>query len=100
MTQPPRKTHTCKGLTCNLPPAGGQLIPTLTPFPIIIGTVAVTNDAQLGPPSEGLFFDGGTLQTAADFTSARSITLLSNGGTWDTEEFISVFSELFPVPAP
>ena len=86
-----------QGLTYNLT-GGGQLIPTLTPFPIIIGTVTVTNDAQLGPPSGGLFFNGGTLQTAADFTSARSITLLSNGGTWDTEEFISILSGVISGP--
>ncbi len=48
------------------------------------GTVMVTSDANLGAASGGLTFGGGTLQTGAAFTSARSITLNPDGGTFDT----------------
>ena len=57
------------------------------------GTVMVTSDANLGAASGGLTFGGGTLQTgAASFTSARSITLMPDGGTWDTNGFTSTLS--------
>ncbi len=56
------------------------------------GTVMVTSDANLGEASGGLTFGGGTLQTGAAFTSARSITLMPDGGTWDTNGFNSTLS--------
>ena len=56
------------------------------------------SDADLGAASVGLSFDGGTLQTAADFTSTRGITLLPDGGTWDTEDFNSILSGVISGP--
>ena len=48
------------------------------------GTLNVTNDNNLGATTGGLSFNGGTLQTPASFSSARSITLQPYGGTFDT----------------
>lgn len=64
------------------------------------GTVNVAGDANLGAASGGLSLEGGTLQTAAHFTSPRGITLLPNGGVWDTSASTPPCRGLFPVPAP
>jgi len=47
------------------------------------GTLAVSSDANLGAPSGGLTFNGGTLQLLAGFTSNRDVTL-NAGGIVDT----------------
>ncbi|MBV9672755.1 MAG: autotransporter-associated beta strand repeat-containing protein, partial [Verrucomicrobia bacterium] len=39
------------------------------------GTVSVSRDNNLGDPSGGLTFNGGTLETTASFATARAITL-------------------------
>lgn len=59
------------------------------------GTVAVTNDNNLGGPAGPLTFDGGTLLTNAGIASARDVTLLPGGGTIDTNGFDSLFSGVF-----
>lgn len=50
------------------------------------GTLNVNADAALGQTANGLVVSGGTLQIAASFSSARGITLTSNG-TFDTQAF-------------
>jgi outer membrane autotransporter protein len=47
------------------------------------GTLQIANDTNLGAMAGGLSFDGGTLATTASFTSARTTTLNSGGGTFD-----------------
>ncbi len=49
------------------------------------GTVQIANDGNLGAPSGGLIFNGGTLRTTAGFTTARATTLQSAGGTIETQ---------------
>jgi fibronectin-binding autotransporter adhesin len=49
------------------------------------GTVSVSSDANLGSASGGLTLDSGTLRNTAAFTSARAVTLNTNGGTFDTQ---------------
>ncbi|HSW18605.1 MAG TPA: autotransporter outer membrane beta-barrel domain-containing protein, partial [Ramlibacter sp.] len=49
------------------------------------GTVQIANDANLGATPGPLSFDGGTLRTTAGFTTARATTLLSEGGTIETQ---------------
>jgi hypothetical protein len=56
----------------------------VTPWDIIGGILVISEDENLGDPSGGLAFDGGTLQFSQDLDSARAITLNSNGGTFDT----------------
>src|SRR5690606_32017434 len=48
------------------------------------GTLSVSADANLGDASGALSFDGGTLRNTAAFDSARGVTLLSGGGTFET----------------
>jgi fibronectin-binding autotransporter adhesin len=48
------------------------------------GVLQVASDANLGAASGGLSFDGGTLRTTADITSARATTLNAGGGTFET----------------
>src|SRR5215831_2093535 len=48
------------------------------------GTLAVSNDANLGSASGGLTFGGGTIQFLAGFTSNRGTTLNAGGGAVDT----------------
>ena len=56
----------------------------VTPWTINQGTLAISSDANLGAPSGGLAFGGGTLQALASFTSNRTVTLSAGGGTVDT----------------
>jgi fibronectin-binding autotransporter adhesin len=49
------------------------------------GTLAVSQDANLGDASGTLAFDGGTLENTAAFTTARSISVDANGGTFQTD---------------
>jgi autotransporter-associated beta strand protein len=48
------------------------------------GTINIVSDANLGDPSGPLIFNGGGLQLGASVISARSVTLNSGGGTFDT----------------
>ncbi|WP_219847280.1 autotransporter-associated beta strand repeat-containing protein [Burkholderia multivorans] len=48
------------------------------------GVVQVASDANLGAAAGGLGLDGGTLRTTADMTTARAVTLGTNGGAFDT----------------
>lgn len=48
------------------------------------GVVAITADANLGAPQGGITFNGGALQTNAQLSSARNVTLAA-GGTFDAE---------------
>ncbi|WP_043441267.1 autotransporter-associated beta strand repeat-containing protein, partial [Cupriavidus sp. HPC(L)] len=43
------------------------------------GTVSIADDANLGDASGGLTLNNGTLQTTADLSSARAVTLEGNG---------------------
>jgi len=47
------------------------------------GTVQVSADNNLGAQSGPLSFNGGTLNATATFTSGRTTTLFSGGGTFD-----------------
>jgi len=49
------------------------------------GVIRVSRDANLGDPSGGVTFDGGTLQNTATFSSARAVTLNAGGGTFQTD---------------
>lgn len=51
------------------------------------GVVSISSDTNLGDSGGSLIFDGGTLKAATGFTSARSITLGSGGGTLNTNTF-------------
>jgi outer membrane autotransporter protein len=46
------------------------------------GTLSISADVNLGAASGGLVFDGGALETTADITTARDITLLAGGGAF------------------
>ncbi|MCM3879179.1 MAG: autotransporter-associated beta strand repeat-containing protein, partial [Vicinamibacterales bacterium] len=48
------------------------------------GALSVSSDANLGAASGSLSLNGAMLQTTGDLTSARSTTLGSGGGTFDT----------------
>lgn len=48
------------------------------------GVVAITADANLGAPQGGITFNGGVLQTNAQLSSARNVTLAA-AGTFDAE---------------
>jgi fibronectin-binding autotransporter adhesin len=55
------------------------------------GILSITNDDNLGNASEGVTFNGGTLQTGAAVSSARGVSL--NGtGTFDTNGYASLLS--------
>jgi fibronectin-binding autotransporter adhesin len=57
---------------------------------ITAGTLQVSADANLGNASGALTVDGGTLSNTAAFTSARAVTLGTNGGTFDTQANLSL----------
>jgi uncharacterized protein with beta-barrel porin domain len=57
----------------------------VTPWAINQGTLAVSADGNLGAASGGLTFAGGTLQFLSGFTTNRTVTLNSGGGTFDTD---------------
>ncbi|MBN9002475.1 MAG: autotransporter domain-containing protein, partial [Rhizobiales bacterium] len=48
-------------------------------------TLSVSNEGNLGAASGTLTFDGGTLQNTAALSNARNVTLLSGGGTLQTD---------------
>ena len=52
---------------------------------ITAGTLQIASDTNLGNASGGLTLDGGTLRNTAAFSSARAVTLGTNGGTFDTQ---------------
>ncbi len=56
----------------------------------ISGTLRVSRDANLGAANGSLLLGGGTLQIAADMTTARNITLAPAGGTFDTSGNLTV----------
>lgn len=49
------------------------------------GALRIASDTALGDTAADLALDGGTLQTTADFTSARAITLAVGGGAFATD---------------
>lgn len=51
----------------------------VTPWTLTNGILQISSDSNLGDPSGGLTFNGGTLENTAVFTSARTITMVSNG---------------------
>ncbi|MFT4197792.1 MAG: autotransporter-associated beta strand repeat-containing protein [Pseudoxanthomonas sp.] len=55
-------------------------------------TLSISSDTNLGDSSGTLTFAGGTLETTADITSSRAITLDSAGGTIDTDGYSDTFS--------
>ena len=63
-------------LSGNASYAGGTIIDA--------GIVAITADANLGAPQGGITFNGGVLQTNAQLSSARNVTLAA-AGTFDAE---------------
>ncbi|HEX2888801.1 autotransporter-associated beta strand repeat-containing protein, partial [Vineibacter terrae] len=54
------------------------------------GTLQVSSDANLGDAAGALSFDGGTLRNTASFTTARGVTLLDGGGTFQTDADLTV----------
>ncbi|MXQ12251.1 autotransporter outer membrane beta-barrel domain-containing protein [Microvirga makkahensis] len=64
------------------------------------GAVNVVSDANLGDPSAGLTFDGGTLQLGSSFeiASSRPITLNAGGGTIDTQANSTTISQSIAGP--
>ncbi|SDA90609.1 autotransporter outer membrane beta-barrel domain-containing protein [Mesorhizobium qingshengii] len=56
----------------------------VTPWTLTGGILQISSDNNLGAPSGGLTFNGGTLETTADITSARTIAL-AGGGTFLTD---------------
>ena len=53
------------------------------------GVLAVSSDANLGAPTGGLTFNGGTLRNTAAFTSARNVAL-NTSGTFETQAPLSL----------
>lgn len=51
---------------------------------ITAGVLQVSADANLGNAAGPLIFDGGTLRTTANMTTARATQILDNGGTLET----------------
>jgi fibronectin-binding autotransporter adhesin len=62
------------------------------------GTLAVSNDLNLGAPTAMLTLDGGRLLTTAGLVSQRAVRLGAGGGTIDTGGFASLFSG--PITGP
>ncbi len=62
------------------------------------GTVSVGADQYLGNGS-GLTFNGGTLENTAAFESSREITVLANGGTFQTDYDLTLHGEITGLPA-
>jgi outer membrane autotransporter protein len=58
------------------------------------GVVNVVSDANLGAASGGLTFNGGGLQAGAGLTSARTVTLEADGGSFHTGTGSAVTSTL------
>ncbi|WP_370539512.1 autotransporter outer membrane beta-barrel domain-containing protein [Achromobacter sp. UMC46] len=56
----------------------------LTPWTVSAGTLAISGDASLGAESGGLTLDGGTLQTTANLSMSRNVTIGSAGATLNT----------------
>ncbi|MCP4563812.1 MAG: autotransporter domain-containing protein [Bosea sp.] len=53
----------------------------VTPWRLAGGTLSIASDGSLGVTSGVLTFDGGTLQTTANTTSARNVVINARGGT-------------------
>jgi outer membrane autotransporter protein len=53
----------------------------LTPWTVSEGVLSISSDANLGAPGSTLRLAGGTLQTTADISSARTIDVNAVGGT-------------------
>ena len=51
----------------------------VTPWTLSGGILQISSDSNLGNPIGGLTFNGGALQTTADITSARTVTLTGSG---------------------
>jgi autotransporter-associated beta strand protein len=56
----------------------------VTPWTIRGGTLAISQDANLGAVAGGLTLNGGTLQFLSGFTSSRNFTVAANGGAFDS----------------
>jgi outer membrane autotransporter protein len=56
----------------------------VTPWTLSAGVLSVSANGSLGDVAGTLGFDGGTLQTTANFTLSRAITVDAAGGTIDT----------------
>ena len=76
------------GQTVTFNTAGIVVLNGVTDFGAVAlnaGTLKVSADNALGKSTGGLTFNGGTLETSATFTTSRSITLGSGGGTFNTD---------------
>ncbi|MER8375580.1 autotransporter-associated beta strand repeat-containing protein, partial [Mesorhizobium sp. M1406] len=51
----------------------------ITPWTLSGGILQISSDSNLGNSSGGLTFNGGTLQTTTNITSARTVTLTGSG---------------------
>lgn len=56
----------------------------VTPWRLVGGTLSIASDGSLGATESGLVFDGGTLQTTANFAMTRTATVNAGGGTIET----------------
>ena len=56
----------------------------VTSWQILDGTLSVSSDANLGALAGTLTLDGGTLQNTGAFSSARTVTIEDEGGTFQT----------------
>ncbi|RZL63507.1 MAG: autotransporter outer membrane beta-barrel domain-containing protein [Variovorax sp.] len=57
----------------------------VTPWTVSAGTLSIAEDANLGAISGALALNGGTLQTTADITTSRAVTLGAAGGTFNPD---------------
>jgi outer membrane autotransporter protein len=61
----------------------------VTPWTLEGGTLAISSDTNLGAPSGGLTFNGGTLENTAAITTARPITVQGTGTLQNDADFTS-----------
>ncbi|HEY9237507.1 MAG TPA: autotransporter-associated beta strand repeat-containing protein, partial [Burkholderiaceae bacterium] len=59
------------------------------------GTLSVSADDNLGAAAGSLAFDGGALENTATFTTARTITLATGGGTFNTAADLTASGVIF-----
>ena len=57
----------------------------VTPWTVNAGTLSIASDASLGDVGGALTLAGGTLQTTADISTARAVTLTAPGGSLTTD---------------
>ncbi|AMM25173.1 autotransporter outer membrane beta-barrel domain-containing protein [Variovorax sp. PAMC 28711] len=67
----------------------------VTPWTVRAGVLQITNDSNLGAPTGGLAFDGGTIRLVgapADWTTSRAVSVRAGGGTLDLDQQSATFN--------